>query len=391
MSWLKRFLVIIVTFIIAVSSVFGGISAKAEDEEYKTFIQTDPRWKSYVYDSGYKIGTSGCMITSLAVLMAYANPELRDVGKFNPKILSDKLGFVNGGIMWGTTAQADSTFTIVGGGKYYSGRALSESEAISKIKECMDKGYYVIVCTVGIYTSGVTHYSPIVGMENGKPIVWDVGGGKKPWSEWARHGITQIVAYQSSKNKSGDVLGKSSEEANTDKELTKEQKIATQEVIEEWELRGMPEGFSFEADIIFPDESTLSQTEQKRVATIKEDIENSDSSSKNWYNIAHVAASFVGIILILYGLALIVCYLFDRTNVFFEISLLSLITVGKYRVWDEALGLEPGYYKSEGKVYCTFGILAKRVLIIELVGFGLISNFFFELIYKFITFFSNMV
>lgn len=379
-----------INLLLVVSLALGVICipARASDEEYKTFIQTDPRWKDYVYDSGYKIGSSGCMITSIAVLMAYANPDLRDVNKFNPKILSDKLGFVNGGIMWGTTAQADSTFTIVGGGKYYSGGALSESSAISKIKECLDKGYYVIICTTGLYTSGLTHYSPIVGMENGKPIVWDVGGGKKPWSEWAKHGITQIVAYQSTKNKSGDVLGKSSSEANTDKELTEEQKIATQEIVKEWELQGMPESFSFEADVIFPDESSLTQVEKDRVESIKLGMESEKSSI---YDTIHSIMSFIGLLLILYGVILISCYLFDRSNVLLDLELLKVVTFGHYMVWDDTMGVHPGRDRKNKAVYCTWGVILKRVLIIEFVGFGLLNNLFLNFIYRIFTFVSQMV
>lgn len=357
-------------------SIFSPSVVYASDEEYKSFSQLDSRWGGYVYGGGETISYSGCVITSVSVLMAYANPDLRDVNTFNPQVAASKFRFDGAAFYWDSTANADPTFTYVGK-IYESGTALSESEANAKVKEQLDAGNYVIIKTIGMY-GGSTHYSPIVGYADGKPIVWDVAGGQNSnWDTWANLGIYEIVVYSSSKNKSYDVLGKS-DDAISGKPETEEEKQEVQKLIEESGLTGMPEDHVFATDLEFPDYDVLSNNEKANVDTIKESIEVKKDS---WFDIMMKIVSVTGLFVILYGVLFVVCYMFDRNNSLFDLSLFNLITLGKYKVWDEVDGMRAGEKGKDGIIYCDSSSVVKSFAVIEVIGFLLISGKVFELLY----------
>lgn len=70
----KSFISLLLVIVIIVSSVTVGYAA---DEKYKNWKQGEEPWGSYVYGGGKTIAYSGCMITALATLIAYADPDLR--------------------------------------------------------------------------------------------------------------------------------------------------------------------------------------------------------------------------------------------------------------------------------------------------------------------------
>lgn len=375
-----RFYIIIFSLVILMSNI---LNVYASDTEYKTFIQSDERWGSYPYEGDQTIAYSGCMITAVAILMAYANPDLRDVNTFNPMELAKGLSFA-GGIIWGSTKNVDPTFTLKSNNRYEReilGRKLTASEAINEVRGLLDNGYYVIVCTQGLYDSG-DHYSPVVGWdeENNKPIVWDVAGGGKTWDDWANLGIDQMLIYESSLNPSSNTLGNSEEAADVNRELTDEQKAAVESVIAEWELRGMPEGFSFESNVSLPDyENSLSMHEKIQLAKIRDGI---DTNKTKWYDIAGVLVSFFGLLVMLYGVLFGVAYMFDSSNILFDVSLLAVITLGKYRYWSETCGSARGYNDKEKIMYCDGGIVLKRVIVIEVIGMLIIGGGVFNILYQ---------
>ena len=382
----KRLLLLLLVF----SFTFSNVTvAYASDDEFKTFIQSDPRWGSYVYGGGCNLAAYGCAITSISILMAYANPDLRDISVWTPQVAAQKFSFSGGGIYWGSPSNADSTFKLESNNSF--GGSISEDTAIEYIRKKYEAGLYVVVCSAGLYNS-FDHYSPIVGWdeETDKPIVWDVAGGGKTWHDWAvtSYGINQIVTYSSSLNKSYDVLGKSLESSNVNKELSDEQKEAVQRVITEWELHGMPENFEFGVDIALPGEESLSEVERISMENIKENIA---SKRLRWYDYARIGVSFLGLCCIVYGFLLGLAYLFDRTNNLLEISLLGILTLGRYKIWEDGSGIEKGYNKDDDIFYCDSNTLLIRMAIVEVVGFILVSGIVFNIISKVVLAILNMV
>ena len=328
---LKRLSILFIALIITFTSInFEDVYAD-ETEDYKTFSQLDERWSSHhVHSTDYTIGEAGCFITSIAVLMAYANPDLRDVNTFNPATLSDEMSFSGGGLVSTSCSNADSTFTKVAD----DDGNFSSQEATEKVKGYMEQGYYVTVRTSSSSITSSTHFSPIVGMDGDTPVLWDVAGGAhSDFSYWAECGIDQIDIFQSSLHPSTETMsdgGISNDDLPSDEELAE-----IESLIAEGELIGMPDTSKLaenQIEIVLPDRSELSLTEQRRTQEIGDAIESQGVSIPTWFN--HILF-FIGICLVFYSVLLLVVMLFDYSNQFFETSLVTMLTFGTCRIVDE--------------------------------------------------------
>lgn len=120
-----------------------------------------------------------------------------------------------------------------------------------------------------------------------------------------------------------------------------------------------------------PEISQLSDEEMVVLEEIKTDI---DNRRNGVYDILSTGVTFIGICVIFYGVLLGVAYLFDRSNNIFELSLLAILTLGRYRLWEDELGIKPGFCKRTGIMYCNSGNIIIRIAIIEAVGFFLVGG-----------------
>lgn len=175
------------------------------DAEYMYFQQGDGRWGSKVYNAGYTIGNTGCMIASISTLMAYANPNLRYVNLMNPGLLANYLSFSGGAIIWESAENFDGSFHLVSMNIMNRGGNVKDI-----IWDALNNGEYIIVYADGVYGSGSGHYSPVVGWdyEKDEPIIQDVASSHFDWSRWEECGVSQIVAYSSDVNPSYNVIQK---------------------------------------------------------------------------------------------------------------------------------------------------------------------------------------
>ena len=76
--------------------------------------------------------------------------------------------------------------------------------------------------------------------------------------------------------------------------------------------------------------------------------------------------------LIIYGILLIFAFFFDSSNNFIDMSLMSILTFGKWRVVDDSEIKKT--VKKEGKTYVTRSGVFVRAGIIFLVGIMLVSG-----------------
>jgi hypothetical protein len=141
---------------------------------YTHFIQGDERWGSYVYGKSNTLKKSGCMITGLAILQAYADPNLRNVDVWNPEICARNYSYIGNCICWDS---CDPTFKVVEKKVMCS----SKEKLIETAREYKDNGYYMLVYGTPQYAHRKSHghFSPIVGWDTEKdePILWDVATG----------------------------------------------------------------------------------------------------------------------------------------------------------------------------------------------------------------------
>ena len=85
MNRLHRVLSLVLSVVILVYVLPIRVSA-TDTGDYRKFLQGDERWGSQYAGGGQNIANWGCLITSLSMIMAYADPDLRDVSTFNPGI-----------------------------------------------------------------------------------------------------------------------------------------------------------------------------------------------------------------------------------------------------------------------------------------------------------------
>lgn len=382
MKKLKRLLVLftlLITLITGVSPVYADAT-----EDYKTFSQLDERWAGYVYGGGKTIGGAGCFITSFAVQMAYANPDLRDVNTFNPKILAQGLSFDGDMLYQGTVNNVDPTFHWESQ-EFTSGGSSVES----RIKELLDDGKYVIVRAGPPIASGTTHFSPIVGWDNKKnqPKIMDVAGGNHPtWEEWAPY-VNRLDVCSSDIQPSMDAYSSNTDDIQSNAPETEEEKQALQELIDEWDLEGMPAINSIsdlQEDTELKGREDLSLTEQRRVAEVKAGIDANGFSFPDWFN--H-AIFFIGILVMVYSILLLMATLFDYSNNFIEFSLVEAITLKRCRIVDKDYYQDnkpTGYDKGKDVTNLTFGMLLFRCVFLMVIGIAIMSGIAQEIIVYFI-------
>lgn len=302
-------------------------------EDYKTFSQLDERWRHYVYAGNTTLGSAGCFITSYAVVMAYANPELRDVEKFNPKILAQKMSFSGDMLISGSVTNADSTF------KWEKNESISGVDKVeSRIKELLDQGKYVIVRAGPPIASGSTHFSPIVGWneESDEPKIMDVAGGKHPeWSQWAPY-VNRIDICSSTTLSSKEAFTgaeNTTDQIQENAPTTEEEMRELDDIIAEFDLEGM-DGLAmtfeeYQQTIELPNRDGLNYTELQGIVAI------GDAMSSRDVRISQAMSRvifFIGMALVFYGILMFLAMILDWVNVFVEFSMLGFITLGKYRL-----------------------------------------------------------
>lgn len=306
-----------------------NIVEAAPTDDYKTFSQLDERWRYYEIVPGETIGRIGCFITSFATLMAYANPELRDVSTFNPQVLASKCSFTSGGGIYSATVNnADSTF-------HWEGTvSVSGKEAVEhKIKELLDQGKYVIVRAGPPIASGSTHFSPIVGWNSdaSEPKIMDVAGGRHPeWQQWAPY-VNRLDVATSDVQDSKKALSGQSDDIQSNAPQTEEERKELDSLIKELDLQGMPtiDGLPNQQKVDLPTASGLSVAENISLQGLRDARKNSSFAISE--SLSRIMM-LLGIILIFYSVLLLVALLYDWVNSFVDFSLVSILTFGKYRL-----------------------------------------------------------
>ena len=135
----------------------------------------------------------------------------------------------------------------------------------------------------------------------------------------------------------------------------------------EWELVGMSKRkylYESQNKIDLPNgDSGLSVKQRQHLASIKEDVTAVDGF--NLIVFLRTLVAFVGILFFAWAIFLIVAYLFDRSNIFFEISLVSIMTMGSVTV----MALD----ESDARRANT-SLIARRVVLSLVIGYVLVAG-----------------
>ncbi len=140
--------------------------------------QWDPTWSSNQLGSSKTIGSSGCLVTSVAMLMARSGTQLTNASTFNPAVLVDTLnnngGFSGNDFTW-TGYQSLAPNWRVGDSVSIS---TSDSATLAnKIQEELStpaEGQYQKFIVVQIYHDGGSqHWVAVTGAQNGQLSILD--------------------------------------------------------------------------------------------------------------------------------------------------------------------------------------------------------------------------
>lgn len=388
MSWAMLFM-----YIGNVEKVFG-----APSDDYKTWLQSDKRWASKPIGGGYSMRFSGCFVTSISMMVAYANPAKQDVNKFNPGVAAGYREFVNGGVTGQGLNLLDKTMHYYKMKWEFDGR---DRKAVrQRILNAYNKGYFVIIQSkTQPITATNSHFSPIVGVKDGVPVVWDVAHGDKKghrYEDWENTGggICRLTLMYSDLCKSYEVMNGDTKSSTSAHQEVDKRVIKNQSVPKEQDLVGMPEEPKLTADMDgseLPDVSELQTVDTANIAAIKQGIEQGKKSPADY---ANTAISFIGILCMFYSLLMLLAYFFDYANVFVEVSLLGIITFGKMRILedeDKENGIKGGYNEYDGYSYMTRGMIFTRIGITMVVGLLLVSGLLQRLLLSAIYFVADLV
>ena len=154
-------------------------------------------------------------------------------------------------------------------------------------------------------------------------------------------------------------------------------------IITESDLNGMPiESFieQYQQSLQNADASQLSVSQKKSLEELQSNRNDVSGAERVAINIFHGAEMFIGMCCMLYGLLLVVAYLFDYFNVYIDISLLGIITFGRFRLMEQEEAHKfkryQGFNKHNGKTYVTFWSILIRASILIFIGVALLMSGF---------------
>lgn len=118
-------------------------------EDYRKWRQSDPRWASInLGNSSETMSSSGCLVTSLAILAVHSGSKSAD--SFNPGTFANSLNSIDA-FSYGAIASWAKITEVIPDVKFvkkYSFTSSTQSGKASEMQKMFDDGYY-IVCNVG--------------------------------------------------------------------------------------------------------------------------------------------------------------------------------------------------------------------------------------------------
>jgi len=146
----------------------------------------------------------------------------------------------------------------------------------------------------------------------------------------------------------------------------------------ESDLTGMPTKSSLlfeQKQLSLKSKNDLSQGDQERLQYLKESLENKNVSLADGF---YVVSIFIGIVLAFYSVLLLIAIIFDMTNTFIDMSLVKILSLGRWEMLrrEEALegNMKLGYSKERGFAILTMGMMFIRIAIMFFISLCLIQG-----------------
>lgn len=263
----------------------------------------------------------------------------------------------------------------------YNVDGLSASEGLAYVKGKMQEGYYVIACVRTQDTNGHCIFFDGIN-EDGTTSIGDSWANGLTWEHYYGASGTQTVwGYL-------ELLKCESKPFNEQPSIYEETELrdVTDEEVEEYNtlvarkgLTGMPKTTDlaqYARVPNLPDIEGLTQSDVNSLTSIKHNLADKKLSLGEF---GSAVASFFGIVLIVYGVLLLLAFLFDSVNSFIDISLVTLLTLGFVKVVRD----KNDYEKDKAqKGYVTILKLAFIIIVVVIIGVLLLNGTVLKLLYK---------
>lgn len=365
-------------------------------------LSKDPKywWQGHIPNTGSEtitlkagsdtIGGGACShfaMTYALVKMGIFNPKNGDTPYTHIKNAREKNAFMTDWGYFDFTRVNELYPDVSFEGRDNNVQGMSAADGLTYVKGKMSEGYYVI----GIVYGSVSR--------NGHCIFFDGvnSDGKMSIGDSGYIGLTFEDVYMQSTNYFNylELLKCKGKDINSQPSIyddTALRGVSTTEVVEyknlvkEYELTGMPTKSNLQEGVVRPEINSINDLTEDEKLVVSSIKETKDAEKLDWFQIAKNVISFIGFLLLVYDLLLIVFYVFDRVNSFLNISLVSLITLGRIKVAlkEDFAELSKEDRKSNG--YITLGKFIAIILVIGTLGglmlSGTISYWVYLLIQK---------
>lgn len=236
-----------------------------------------------------------------------------------------------------------------------------------------DAGGSAVVTSTGVsypinlkeygYTEPIDSFEKFKALKNAKlaTLVWTMSAVRPSGDAYAASYKNDFAMIDPILNEFGNlsVDGSSNDKVDAD--------LGTDGLPKEWELVGMSKRrylYESQNKIELPNgDSGLSVKQRQHLASIKEDVTAVDGF--NLIVFLRTLVAFVGILFFAWAIFLIVAYLFDRSNIFFEISMVSIMTMGSVTV----MALDEGDARRANT-----SLIARKTILSLVIGYVLVAG-----------------
>lgn len=373
-----------------------GLYGLVPDSKYGRLLGDDIKAGSDTGGASHPNYTqSACMSMSYATFMRKSGQKDKNWGPQNAMEELYDMGAYSGifptkmyeaGAKWGT-------WTVEG----------YEQGGLSTLKKAWADGYGVIAHVA--MPGGGTHVFTIDSVDGDTVHTLDTGrhgvtlDDPNSWGTGALLGVYKLKSSDGTKGsdlaKLNEVRDGSNAKSSSSSSKKSDSSSSTDDSLpEEDDLVGLSKRnyklYEYQLPIVLPGDTKLStggddgtlgdkQASAASVDTLSKEqrvnVENLNDSIKNskfdLINFIRVCIAFVGILTAFYGICLFIAYLFDKNNIFFDISLLGLVTFGRlrYSYEDNTTSTEDSKTK-----YVNLRGIIKNIIITEFLAYLLYSG-----------------
>ncbi len=177
----------------------GNNNCNQATGDYAKWLQSGQSWSGiYLGTSSHTIGKSGCLATSIAMLIAKAGVSTNVEGEFNPgtfvKAMNKINGFSGANLLWNKVSEIAPSFVY---GENISVANYSKSDKLSKIGELVNNGYAVVAEVKG----NTGQHWVAIDTVNGKDVIMmdPASDSSNMWQQYNWKNTSRLVYYKINK------------------------------------------------------------------------------------------------------------------------------------------------------------------------------------------------